>query len=132
MISAQEAIEFIKSNKKVAIVGLSPKDDRPSHHVGRFLQDLGFEITPIHPAHAEIIGCAAKASLAELAPGEVDWIDLFVNPTRLADLLPEIKRLQPKLVWCQLGVISEAFNAEVEAMGIKLIVDHCPKIEWGK
>jgi len=130
-ISGKEALEYIQAHKKVAVVGLSPKVDRPSYRVGNFMQELGFEITPIHPAHSEILGCAAKASLADLQPGEVDWIDLFVNPTRLMDLLPEILRLKPGLVWCQLGVVDAEFNHAVEKAGISLIFDHCPKIEWG-
>jgi len=131
MLNGTEAIQWIKENKRVAIVGLSPKEDRPSHHVGQFLKGHGFAITPIHPAHTEIIGCAAKPSLADLEPGEVDWIDLFLNPTRLMDLLPQIERLKPGLVWCQLGVIDDDFSKAVEALGVQLVVDRCPKIEWG-
>ncbi|MDT8445413.1 MAG: CoA-binding protein [bacterium] len=132
MISASEALTLIKANPKVAIVGLSPKEDRPSYHVGQFLAGHDFKITPIHPAHPEIMGFAAKASLAELSPGEVDWIDLFLNPDRLMDLVDEIKRLKPKLVWCQIGVVNEEFNALIEGAGIPLIANVCPKIEWSR
>ncbi|OGG94633.1 MAG: hypothetical protein A2527_05460 [Candidatus Lambdaproteobacteria bacterium RIFOXYD2_FULL_50_16] len=130
MLDSKTAIEWIKKHKKVAIVGLSPKDDRPSYHVGQFLMAQGFEVTPIHPAHAEILGRPAKASLAQLAPGEIDWLDLFLNPSRLMDLLPEITRLKPGMVWCQLGVVDEEFNRKVEALGVLLVSDRCPKIEW--
>ncbi len=129
-LSGKEALSFIQTHKKVAIVGLSANQDRPSFQIGRFLQGQGFQITPINPTGGEILGIRAKASLAELAPGEVDWIDLFLNPTRLPDLLPEILRLQPKLLWCQLGVVNEEFNQAIEQAGIPLIFDHCPKIEW--
>lgn len=130
MLTASQAVKIIKENTKVAIVGLSPKEDRPSFRVGHFLLDHGQSIIPIHPSHDEIIGLAAKPSLADLEPGEVDWIDLFVNPARLMDLMDDILRLKPKLVWCQLGVVNEEFNAKLEEAGIDYIADHCPKIEW--
>ena len=121
---------FIKENKKVAILGLSPKDDRPSYHVGQFLMGHGFTVTPVHPMHEEILGMKAIKSLSELEPDQVDWLDLFLNPKRLTELLPEILRLKPKLVWCQLSVVNEEFNSALLDAGINLIFDHCPKIEW--
>lgn len=132
MLSTQEAVELINKYKKVAIVGLSPKEDRPSHRVGNYMKDQGFEITSVNPGpFEEIIGLKNHRSLAELSTGDIDWVDLFVNPTRLMGLLDEIIRLKPKLVWCQLGVINEAFNAELDKAGIPYIADACPKIELG-
>ena len=130
MLTAQEAVELINQYKKVAIVGLSPKEDRPSNQVGRFLIDKGFNVVPINPGSDEILGQKCKKSLTELNPDEVDWIDLFVNPTRLADLLEEVVRLSPKLVWCQIGVVNEAFNQRLEKERIPYIADVCPKQAW--
>ncbi|MDX2470168.1 MAG: CoA-binding protein [SAR324 cluster bacterium] len=130
LFTPAKAIDLIKENKKVAIIGLSPKDDRPSYHVGEFLIGHGLEITPVHPVHEEILGLKAVKNLSQLAPGQVDWIDIFLNPKRLMDLLPEILRLQPKLVWCQIGVVDEEFNSAILDAGINLIFNHCPKIEW--
>ena len=67
MLSAQEAVEFINQNKKVAIVGLSPKEDRPSFMVGNFMKNQGFEITSVNPGpFEEILGLKNHRSLAEL------------------------------------------------------------------
>jgi uncharacterized protein len=132
MLTAQEAVELINQYKKVAIVGLSPKEDRPSFRVGNFMKDQGFDITSVNPGpFDEIIGIKNHRSLAELNPGDVDWVDLFVNPTRLMGLLDDIKRLKPKLVWCQLSVVNDEFNAELDKAGIPYIADACPKIELG-
>ena len=120
-ISGKEALALIKNNKKVAIVGLSPKEDRPSYHVGEFLIHHGFQVTPVNPGQSEILGQKAIASLAELEPGQVDWVDLFVNPTRLMDQLPEVLRLKPKLVWSQLGVVNDEFNQALEEAEITWI-----------
>jgi len=130
MISSANAVQFIKSNPKVAIVGLSPKTDRPSFHVGSFLSSHGFKITPINPNADEILGFASKSSLADLSPGDVDWIDIFLNPARLMGILPDILRLRPKLVWCQIGVVNEEFRQRLEQEGIQFIEDKCPAIEW--
>lgn len=129
-MNVEEALAFIKGNKRVAVVGLSPKEDRPSNQVSRFLIDKGFSVVPVNPGHDEILGQKCKKNLAELKPDEVDWIDLFVNPTRLGDLLEEVVRLSPKLVWCQIGVVDEDFNRRLEEEKIPYIADVCPKQVW--
>jgi uncharacterized protein len=131
MLTSSEAIKIIKANKNVAVVGLSPKTERPSHIVGGFLLSKGFNVIPINPGpHKTILEQKSYQNLSELEPNDIDWIDLFVNPTRLMSMVDEIKRLKPKLVWCQIGVISEEFNQAMEKAGISLIIDLCPKIEW--
>lgn len=132
MLNAAEALDIIYNNKSVAIVGLSPKVDRPSYKVGKFLQEKGFAVTPVNPGHSEILGQSSIPSLSELKPGSIDWIDLFVNPTRLMPLLDEIIRIAPKLVWCQIGVVDDEFNQKLEDAGIRYIADKCPKIEWNQ
>lgn len=132
MLTATDALKIITRNKRVAIVGLSPKEDRPSFRVGSFLLSQGYEVVPVNPGHKEILGQACVKSLDELSPETVDWIDLFVNPSRLMEFAETIIRLSPKLVWCQLGVVNERFNEAMEKAGIPLIVDACPKIELEK
>ncbi len=130
MLNIEQALEIIRENKKVAIVGLSPKEDRPSSRVARFLLEKDFEITPVHPFHDVILDKPVLKNLSFLNPGEVDWVDLFVNPQRLMDLAEEILRLSPKLVWCQIGVVNEEFNRVLKTAGIPFIADVCPKMEW--
>ncbi len=130
LLDVDTALNFIKENTRVAVVGLSPKADRPSNLIGRFLIDKGFSIIPINPGHDEILGQKCKKNLAELNPDEVDWIDLFVNPARLGDLVEEIVRLSPKLVWCQIGIVNEDFNRRLEKENISYIADVCPKQVW--
>ncbi len=130
MKSLPEALKFIKDNNKVAIVGLSPKPERPSNKVADFLMKKGFDVTPINPKGEEILGKRCKPGLSELVPGEVDWIDIFVNPKRLMGLVDEIIRLSPKLVWCQLGVVDEEFNRKMDEANIPYIADYCPKRDW--
>jgi uncharacterized protein len=130
MLTVEKALNLIKTNKKVAIVGLSPKEDRPSNRVAKFLLEQEFEITPVNPVHEQILERPVVKNLSALNPGDVDWIDLFVNPHRLADLTEDIIRLSPKLIWCQIGVVNDEFNQELEKAGIPYIANVCPKIEW--
>jgi predicted CoA-binding protein len=129
-LNVDEAMEIIRHHKRVAIVGLSPKEDRPSFRVGQFLLEKGFTVIPVNPVHKEIMGRPSVASLAELDPDSIDWVDFFVAPGRLPDFGNDIIRLSPKLVWCQLGVVNPDFNERLENAQIPFISDACPKIEW--
>ena len=130
MLTIEQALNLIRKNRKVAVVGSSPKEDRPSNRVARFLIDKDFDITPINPVLDVILDKPVVKNLSGLQPGDVDWIDLFVNPHRLVDLVEDIVRLKPKLVWCQIGVVSKPFNQALEDAEIPYIADVCPKIEW--
>ena len=131
MLDVSAALEIVKNNKKVAIIGLSPKEDRPSYQVGNFLQNHDYQIIPINPGpYDEILGQKNIKILSNLQPGQADWIDIFLNPTRLMDISDEIIRLAPKLVWCQIGVVNEEFNQKLIAASIPVIANKCPKIEW--
>lgn len=132
MLEPEQAFKFIKEHKKVAMVGLSPKEDRPSNRVARFLMEKGFDIVPVNPIHKEILGKPCVKNLSELSKDDVDWIDLFVNPQRLMEFSTDIVALEPKLVWCQIGVVNHEFNQLLEKENIPYVADVCPKIEWGK
>ena len=132
MLAVNQALEIINQNKKVAIVGLSPKEDRPSNQVARYLIEHGFDIVPINPAYKEILGKPCVKNLSELAAGDVDWIDMFVAPQRLMGFADDAVRLSPKLVWCQIGVVNEEFNKKLEEANIPYIANLCPKIELSK
>lgn len=129
-LSVDQALNIIRNHTRVAIVGLSPKTDRPSNRVGRFLQEKGFDIVPVTPGKKEILGRPVVSNLADLNPGDVDWIDFFVGPARLPGFADEVIRLSPKLVWCQIGVVNDDFSRQLEEAGIPFITDVCPKIEW--
>ena len=127
-----QALDYIKQNKKVAIVGLSPKEDRPSYRVAKFLIEKGCEIIPVNPVYEEILGKPCVKKLSDLKPGDVDWIDMFVNSQRLMNFVEDIINLKPGLVWCQIGVVNEDFNKLLENSNIQYIADVCPKMEWEK
>ena len=129
MISIVEALKIIEMEKTVAVVGLSPKSDRPSYRVGRFLQGRGFKIIPVNPFYDKILGEKSVSKLSNLEPGSVGWVDMFVKPSRLHDFMDDLIELRPVLVWCQLGVVSTECEKKMEDSGIKVVMDRCPAIE---
>lgn len=129
-VSVDQALDIIRQNKRVAVVGLSPKPDRPSNLVSRFLLEKGFDIVPVNPAQKKILDRPCVASLADLDPDSIDWVDFFVGPVRLPDFANDIIRISPKLVWCQIGVVNEDFNLRLDNAQIPLIADVCPKMVW--
>ena len=127
--------DILNTVKTVAMVGASANDVRPSWFVLKYLLDKGFSVFPINPGHAgkEILGRMTYASLGEV-PEPIDMVDIFRAPAAVPAIMDEVLRLDPlpKVVWMQLGVRHDAEAARAEAAGIKVVMNRCPKIEYGK
>jgi predicted CoA-binding protein len=123
--------------KTFAIVGASPKPERPSYYVMRFLMDQGYIVKPINPGIAgkEIHGQTVYSGLAEV-PAPVDVVDVFRASDAVMgvvrDAIAVKERLGISVIWMQLGVIHEEAAAEARAAGITVVMDRCPKIEFGR
>ena len=127
--------DILNTVKTVAMVGASANDVRPSWFVLKYLLDKGFSVFPINPGHAgkEILGRMTYASLSEV-PEPIDMVDIFRAPAAVPAIMDEVLRLDPlpKVVWMQLGVRHDEEAARAEAAGIKVVMNRCPKIEYGK
>ncbi|MCT7375820.1 CoA-binding protein [Chelativorans salis] len=126
---------ILNSVKSVAIVGASANDVRPSFFVTKYLIDKGYQVHPINPGQAgkEIAGTMTFASLADL-PGPVDMVDIFRSSSAVPGLTDQILAMDPlpKVVWMQLTVRDDASAARLEEKGIKVVMNRCPKIEYGR
>ncbi|RJT37562.1 CoA-binding protein [Mesorhizobium waimense] len=126
---------ILNSVKTIAMVGASANDVRPSFFVLKYLLAKGFSVFPINPGHAgkEILGRAVYARLADL-PEPIDMVDIFRGSAAVPGVIEEILRLDPlpKVVWMQLGVRNDEAGARAEAAGMKVVMNRCPKIEYGK
>lgn len=126
---------ILNSVKTVAMVGASANDVRPSYFVLKYLLAKGFSVFPINPGHAgkEILGRMTYASLADV-PEPIDMVDVFRNATAVPGIIDEVMKLEPlpKVVWMQLGVRHDEAAVRAEAAGIKVVMNRCPKIEYGK
>jgi predicted CoA-binding protein len=126
---------ILNSVKTVAMVGASANDVRPSFFVLKYLLAKGFSVIPINPGQAgkEILGRMTYASLADI-PEPIDMVDIFRAATAVPGIVDEVLRLDPlpKVIWMQLGVRHDEAAARAEAAGIKVVMNRCPKIEYGK
>ncbi|MBD1203658.1 MAG: CoA-binding protein [Rhodobacteraceae bacterium] len=118
--------------RTIALVGWSPKAERPSHRVAAFLKGKGFRVIPVNPGQAgvEALGEVVRASLSEI--GEpVDMVDIFRRSEEAGAVVDEALAVLPglKAVWMQLGVEDAAAAARAEARGVAAVMDRCPAIE---
>jgi predicted CoA-binding protein len=123
---------ILSDSHTIALVGASPKPDRPSYGVMQFLLSQGYEVIPVNPGQAnkEILGQKVYAKLADI-PVAIDMVDVFRAPEYLMEVVNEALSLEtvPKVIWGQLGVRDDAAAAKAEQIGIKIVMDRCPAIE---
>ncbi|MDJ0942906.1 MAG: CoA-binding protein [Kiloniellales bacterium] len=128
---------ILRDVRTIAMVGASPKWVRPSYFAMKYLQEKGYRVIPVNPAAAgqKILGETCYASLAEV-PGPIDLVDIFRNSEAAGPITEEAVALagekQIKVIWMQLGVRNDAAAAKAEAAGLTVIMNRCPKIEWGR
>lgn len=127
--------DILNSVRTVAIVGASANDVRPSFFVTKYMIDKGFDVYPINPGQAgkEILGRMVYAKLADV-PAAIDMVDIFRASEAAPGVVDETLALDPlpKVIWMQLGVRNDATAAKAEAAGIKVVMNRCPKIEYGR
>jgi predicted CoA-binding protein len=123
--------------KTFAVIGASPKPERPSYGVMAFLIARGFTVKPVNPGVAgkTILDQLVYASLADVPP-PVDVVDVFRASEALPEIVREViaqkDRLGVKVIWMQLGVIHADAAAEARAAGLRVVIDRCPKIEFSR
>ena len=126
---------ILNAVKTIAIVGASANDVRPSYFVAKYLIDKGFEVYPVNPGHAgkEILGRMTYARLADI-PVAIDMVDIFRASRAVPPIVDEVLALRPlpKVIWMQLKVRHDEAAARAEAAGIKVVMNRCPKIEYGR
>ena len=126
---------ILNSVKTIAMVGASANDVRPSWFVLKYMLAKGFSVFPINPGHAgkEILGRLTYARLADI-PEPIDMVDIFRAPVAVPGIVDEVLALDPlpKVIWMQLGVRHDEAAAKAEAAGIKVVMNRCPKIEYGR
>jgi uncharacterized protein len=129
MTDDSEIRDILTSVKTIAVVGWSPKPDRPSHGVAAFLKRRGYRVIPVNPGQAgqEALGETVVATLAEAGP--VDMVDIFRRSEEAGAVVDAAIAAGARAVWMQLGVIDEAAAARARAAGLRVVMDRCPAIE---
>ena len=124
---------ILRDVRVIAMVGASPNWNRPSYFAMKYLQAKGYRVIPVNPVAAgqEILGEKVHASLATI--GEtVDMVDIFRNSEAAGPISDEAIAIGAKVVWMQLGVRNDAAAARAEAAGLRVVMNRCPKIEYGR
>jgi predicted CoA-binding protein len=126
---------ILNSVKTVAMVGASANDVRPSFFVLKYLLAKGFSVFPVNPGHAgkEILGRMTYAKLSDI-PEPIDMVDIFRASNAVPPIVDEALALKPlpKVIWMQLTVRNDEAAAKAEAAGVKVVMNRCPKIEYGR
>ena len=121
---------LLQSTQTIALVGASNKPERDSFKVMRFLQSQGYRVIPVNPGlvGSEINGEPVVAALGDISE-RVDLVDIFRASDSVGPVVDAAIAIGARAIWMQLGVINAPAAATAEAAGLKVVMDHCPKIE---
>ncbi len=124
---------ILENVKTVAMVGASSNKVRPSYFVLKYLLEKGYRVIPVNPGHAgkEFLGQTVYASLSDI-PDPIDMVDVFRNSEAAGPITDEAITIGAKVVWMQLSVRNDEAAAKAEAAGLKVVMNRCPKIEYGR
>jgi predicted CoA-binding protein len=127
--------QILRSVETMALVGASAKEVRPSHLVMKYMMSKGYKVVPVNPGLAgkEILGERVYASLKDV-PHPIDMVDIFKNSESAGEIVEEALKLDPlpKVIWMQLTVRNDAAAQRAEAKGVQVVMNRCPKMEYGK
>ncbi len=124
---------ILQDTKTIAMVGASARTSRPSYFVLKYLLQKGFKVIPVNPREAgtEILGQETYASLADVPVG-VDMVDIFRNSQAADTITDEAIAINAKIIWMQLSVRNDEAAHRAQAAGLKVVMNRCPKIEYGR
>lgn len=123
-MNTSETINKILSYKSIAVVGLSPKPDRPSYRVAAYLQSQGYQIVPVNPGHDTILGERSYPTLHDI-PHSIDIVDVFRRSEFVEPITDAAIKIGAKAIWFQDGVLNEKAAKKAEDAGLLVVMDDC-------
>lgn len=123
-----EIENILKSNRVIAVVGISDKPDRPSFYVSAHMRSQGYEIIPVNPVLAEWEGLKVYPDLKSI-PKKVEIVNIFRKPADVPPVVDEAIAIGAKVVWMQSGIVNEAAAQKARAAGLQVVMDHCIMME---
>jgi predicted CoA-binding protein len=125
-----EISDILSAHTRIAVVGASPKADRPSNGVMRYLMGAGFEVTPVNPTADEVLGVPTAESLTEAAErGPLEIIDIFRRASDVPPIVDEAIALGAKVIWMQLGIRNSDAAEKARAAGLQVVENKCIAVE---
>jgi hypothetical protein len=122
--SPDQTRELLQRVKTIAVVGLSPKPDRPSFGVSQAMQRFGYRIVPVRPALDEALGEKAYAKLADI-PFPVDLVNVFREAAAIPGVVEETLAIGAPAIWIQEGIVNDEAAAAAQAAGLTVVMDRC-------
>ena len=119
---------ILTDSKTIAVVGLSPKPNRPSHQVALYLMEAGYTIIPVNPGQDAILGQICYTSLRDI-PVPVDIVNIFRRSESVMPVVEEAIEIGARFIWMQEGVINEEASAKTARAGLTVIMNRCTKID---
>lgn len=127
--NSQEMIKYFKETKTIAVVGASPRPEKASHRVAKYLKEAGYKMIPVYPKEETILGEKVYRSLTEIKE-PVDMVVVFRKPAALGAIADAvIARGDVKTYWTQLGLINNDAAQKVKDAGINVVQNHCAMVE---
>jgi hypothetical protein len=121
---AEEEEKILNSCQTIAVVGLSPRPDRPSYRVARYLKEQGYRIIPVNPRAKEILKEVCYPDLSSI-PEAIDVVNVFRRSRKVPDIAEEAIKIRAKAIWMQEGVINEGAAAQAAEAGLLVVMDKC-------
>lgn len=110
--------------RTIAVVGMSPRPERPSHYVAKYLMEQGYTIVPVNPAVSEVLGLVSYPDL-ESIPFSIDLVDIFRRPNHVPPIVDSAIPIGAKFIWMQDGVIHEGAADRARRAGLSVVMDDC-------
>ena len=123
-LNDQQMRELLEQTQTIAIVGLSPKPERPSHRIAKFLQSCSYKIVPVRPAIKTLFGEPVYKVLNEI-PFTVDLVNVFRAPQHVPEIVEQCIQCNIKAIWLQEGIVHEDAAESAQKAGISIIMDKC-------
>lgn len=120
--------QILETAKSIAVVGISPKNVRPSNQVACYLLEAGYTVIPVNPGQKEILGQKCYPDLISI-PGRIDIVAIFRKPADIPPIVEEAIQVKASVVWMQQGIINEEAASRARQAGLKAIMDRCLKTD---
>ena len=123
-MNSKETINKIFTMKSIAVVGMSPNPERPSHYVAIYLKENGYDIIAVNPGHSEIAGIKSYPSLLDI-PSKVDTVDVFRRPEHVMPIVIEAIKIKAKAVWLQDSIVNEEAAKIATSKNLLFVMNDC-------
>jgi uncharacterized protein len=115
--------------RTIAVVGLSPRPERPSHRIAQRLKSWGYRVVPVRPALSEVLGEKAYSRLADV-PGRIDLVNVFRAAEQVGPIVEQCIALSLPALWIQEGIVNEPAAERARAAGMVVVMDRCISVEY--